>query len=78
MIKKIRDFVKKEYVICISAFFAVVTMFIVPPDAEYAEYIDFRVLCLLMCLMAVVAGLKNIGTKKDLCGVQRVVFGTAN
>ena len=23
------------------------------------------------------AGLKNIGTKKDLCGVQRVVFGTA-
>lgn len=61
MIKKIRDFVKKEYVLCISAFFAVVTMFIVPPDAEYAEYIDFRVLCLLMCLMAVVAGLKNIG-----------------
>ena len=24
------------------------------------------------------AGLKNIGTKKDLCGIQRVVFGTAN
>ena len=24
------------------------------------------------------AGLKNIGTKKDLCGVQRVVFGTAD
>ncbi len=24
------------------------------------------------------AGLKNVGTKKDLCGVQRVVFGTAD
>ena len=24
------------------------------------------------------AGLKNVATKKDLCGVQRVVFGTAN
>ena len=24
------------------------------------------------------AGLKNIGTKKDLCGIQRVVFGTAD
>ena len=61
MITKIREFAKKEYVLCISAFLAIVTMFIVPPDAKYAEYIDFRVLCLLMCLMAVVAGLKSIG-----------------
>ncbi len=61
MLRKIRDFVKKEYVLCISAFFALITMFIVPPDSEYVEYIDFRVLCLLMCLMAVVAGLKSIG-----------------
>jgi Na+/H+ antiporter NhaD/arsenite permease-like protein len=37
-------------------------MFLVPPDQEYLHYIDFRVLCLLLCLMAVVAGLKAIGT----------------
>ena len=36
-------------------------MFIIPPDKEYLHYIDFRVLCLLLCLMAVVAGLKTIG-----------------
>jgi Na+/H+ antiporter NhaD/arsenite permease-like protein len=36
-------------------------MFIVPPDREYLHYIDFRVLCLLFCLMAVVAGLKSVG-----------------
>lgn len=36
-------------------------MFLVPPDAAYWNYIDFRVLCLLLCLMAVVAGFKSVG-----------------
>ena len=62
MIKKIREFIAKETVLCVAAGCAVVTMFLVPPDQEYLHYIDFRVLCLLLCLMAVVAGLKAIGT----------------
>ena len=62
MIKKIKDFIAKETVLCIAAACAVLTMFFVPPDMEYLHYIDFRVLCLLLCLMAVVAGLKSIGT----------------
>ena len=61
MIKKIKEFVAKETVLCVAAMCAVLTMFLVPPDVEYLHYIDFRVLCLLMCLMAVVAGLKDIG-----------------
>ena len=61
MFKRIRDFLAKETVFCVAAFFAVLTMFIIPPDGEYLHYIDFRVLCLLLCLMAVVAGLKTIG-----------------
>ena len=61
MIKKIKEFVAKETVLCVAAMCAVLTMFLVPPDAEYLHYIDFRVLCLLLCLMAVVAGLKDIG-----------------
>lgn len=61
MLDKIRKFIQKETVFCIAALCAVLTMFLVPPDAEYLRYIDFRVLCLLLCLMAVVAGLKTIG-----------------
>ena len=62
MLKWIRDFIKKETVFFVAAVCAIFTMFLVPPDLEYLHYIDFRVLCLLMCLMAVVAGLKAIGT----------------
>ena len=60
-LEKIRSFIKKEFVLCVSALLAIVTVFLVPPDKEYLHYIDFRVLCLLMCLMAVVAGLRSIG-----------------
>lgn len=62
MIKKIKEFIAKETVLCVAAACAILTMFIIPPDQEYLHYIDFRVLCLLLCLMAVVAGLKAIGT----------------
>ena len=66
MIAKIRSFVKKETVLCISALCAVATMFFYPPDAGYVEYIDLRVLCLLFCLMAVVAGFKSAGVFNSL------------
>lgn len=61
MLKRIRDFIKKETVLCIAALCAAATMFWVPPNPEYFAYIDFRVLCLLLCLMAVVAGFKKVG-----------------
>ncbi len=61
MLTKIKDFIKKETVLCIAALCAIATMFLVPPDGEYLHYIDFRVLCLLLCLMAVVAGFKCVG-----------------
>ena len=61
MLKKIQNFMAKETVLCVAAACALLTMFLVPPDQEYLHYIDFRVLCLLLCLMAVVAGLKSVG-----------------
>ncbi len=61
MLKRIKDFIARETVFCVAAGCAILTMFLVPPDKEYLHYIDFRVLCLLLCLMAVVAGLKTIG-----------------
>ena len=62
MLEKIKHFIAKETVLCAAAGCAILTIFMVPPDREYLHYIDFRVLCLLLCLMAVVAGLKAIGT----------------
>ena len=61
MKEKIKAFIKKETVLCIAALCAAATMFLIPPDGEYLHYIDWRVLCLLLCLMAVVAGFKNVG-----------------
>ena len=61
MLSRIKEFVKKEAVLCIAAFCAFATMVVVPPDAEYLHYIDWRVLCLLLCLMGVVAGFKSLG-----------------
>ena len=59
--EKLKQFLKKETVLCIAALCAVATMLLVPPDGEYLHYIDWRVLCLLLCLMAVVAGFKSLG-----------------
>lgn len=61
MIKKYIAFVKREAVLCIAVLLALVSMFFVPPDAEYAGYIDLRTLGILFCLMTVVAGLKGLG-----------------
>ena len=59
--EKLKQFLKQETVLCIAALCAVATILLVPPDAEYLHYIDWRVLCLLLCLMAVVAGFKSLG-----------------
>ncbi len=59
--KKVFDFCKKEAVLIISFILAAVSAFIVTPNADYIGYIDFRTLALLLCLMAVMAGLNSLG-----------------
>ncbi|MGN1205969.1 MAG: SLC13 family permease [Eubacterium sp.] len=58
---QIKYFVKKETVLSISALLAVISLFLVPPDASYADYIDLRTLAILFCLMAVMAGFQQNG-----------------
>jgi Na+/H+ antiporter NhaD/arsenite permease-like protein len=58
----ITDFIKKDPILIISGMLAAVSCFIVPPDATYLSYINFRVLAILMSLMLVVAVLLRIGT----------------
>lgn len=57
-LSKVGAFVRREAVLSIAFVCALLSMLAVPPDAAYAGYIDLRVLCLLFCLMAVVAGLQ--------------------
>ena len=52
---------KKEAVLSIAFLLAIISAFIVHPDKEYIGYIDFRTLVILFCLMAVMAGLQQIG-----------------
>ena len=59
--KKLIAFFKKETVLCVAGLAALITVFFVPLSADYIGYIDFRVLALLFCLMAVVAGLGKAG-----------------
>ena len=58
---KIRDFVKREITLCAAFLAAVISCFFIPLDAAYLDYIDWRTLALLYCLMVVVAGLRSAG-----------------
>lgn len=64
--QKLIDFVKKEVVLVVAVILAVVSMFFVIPDPEYIEYIDFRTLSILFCLMAVMAGLQQMGVFREI------------
>ncbi len=58
--KKITAFVKKNVVLCVAVIAAVVTAFLVPPDAAYLDYFDWKTLTCLFCVLAVVCAFKNI------------------
>lgn len=58
---KLKQFIQQETVLTVAAALAVLSMFFVPPDAQYAGYIDFRTLSTLFSLMSVMAGLRRQG-----------------
>lgn len=53
-------FVKKNAVMCIALLAAIITSFIIPIDAQYIDYFDYKTLTCLFCVLAVVCALKNI------------------
>ncbi len=63
---KFLRFVKKEPILTVSALAAAASCLLVPPDAAYLSYIDFRTLALLYSLMVVVAGLRKAGVFEAL------------
>lgn len=65
---KVLEFVKRETVLCVALGLGFLSMFLVFPDKKYAEYIDFRTLSLLFCLMSVMAGVQKIGLFEKVAG----------
>lgn len=61
MFSQIFQWIKQEAVLVIAALCGILTMFFVPPSSAYIHYIDLKVLCLLFCLMTVVAGFQSCG-----------------
>ncbi len=54
------EFAKKNIVLMIAATLALVSCFIVKPDAAYLGYFDLKTLTCLFCTLAVICALKNI------------------
>lgn len=61
ILHKLIDALKGDVVLCIAILLAAVSSSFVSPDRNYLGYIDFKTLCILFCLMAVMAGFKNDG-----------------
>ena len=56
----LRRFAQKNTVMLVALLAAVVTSFLVPPDAAWLGYFDVKTLSCLFCVLAVVCALKNI------------------
>ncbi len=58
--ERLLSFARKNAVMLIAFFAALLTSIIVPPDSEYIGYFDFKTLTCLFCVLAVVCALKNV------------------
>lgn len=67
--QRIKKILKNEIVLFIVAVLAIISSVVVGVDKKYAEYIDFRTLGILFCLMVVVAGFRSIGIFDKLAAV---------
>ena len=66
---KLIEFLKRETVLTVAILLALVSAVMIPPDGEYAGYIDFRTLSILFCLMTVMAGLQKLGVFRNIAKI---------
>ena len=59
-VKAVRNFLHTNTVLAIALVAAIGTSFVVPPDAEYFGYFDFKTLTCLFCTLACICALRNI------------------
>ena len=55
------NLLKSETILIVASILALISCFIVPPDAEYKEYVHMSTISQLVCLMLVVCGFQRIG-----------------
>lgn len=65
---KLGKWARRQAVCLIAAGCAGISLFFAPPNGETLAAVDWRVLGLLLCLMAVVAGLQSCGLFGALAG----------
>ena len=51
---------KNETILIVAAILALISCFIVPPDADYKSYIHSNTISQLICLMIVVCGFQRV------------------
>ena len=64
---RVRDFFRRDAVLAIACVLAAASCAAVPPDAGYAEYIDWRTIGLLFSLMVATSGLARAGVLVRVC-----------
>ena len=60
MKEKIVQLIKGDIVLTVSVCLAICSCVAVPPNIGYLDYIDFRTLILLFCLMLIIGGLREL------------------
>ncbi len=60
VMEKVLGLIKNEIVLLVALVLAVVSCFFVHPDVAYIDYIDYRTLSILLCLMITMAGLQRL------------------
>ena len=64
--RKLVDILKNEVVLAAATVLAVASAFVIHPDQQYLDYVDFRTLGLLFCLMAVMGGFQRLGLFRQI------------
>ncbi|MBQ9003620.1 MAG: hypothetical protein IJ087_17375, partial [Eggerthellaceae bacterium] len=73
MLDRLITFLRNEAVLCIAFVCACVSLAVAHDVSQAPSYIDWRVIVLLFCLMAAVAGLRESGIMARVA--QRLVAG---
>lgn len=66
MRRRLRLLCADNTILIVSAILALVSCFIVPPDARYAGYVHVSTIAQLVCLMIVVCGMQRIGVFRSI------------
>ena len=59
-VSAVRNFLRQNTVLAIALAAALVTSIVIPPDAEYLGYFDFKTLTCLFCTLACICALRNL------------------